>query len=197
MASLRNLISLLVLLACIASACGYIHNLSISKDSRKHFFIENFGFEQGGTIEIRVTGFSLNPPLPNGKAPKVGFLIKKSETDSTRYLEENGQIECLLDDAAEIDQIVTPNNWDEWTYKIPRGGAGFYNTYFVNCVPDTTVTFHLDFEQYNRGHSYLPSGLAPLPLVYAFFFIVFAMATDTHSALASAQKLHRRTSPST
>ena len=46
-------------LACLAPVRGMIHNLSISKDTRRVFQIESFGFREHGFMNLTVSGFSV------------------------------------------------------------------------------------------------------------------------------------------
>lgn len=112
----------------------------------------------------------------------MGFLIKQSEIEVSRYLEETEEF-CLLD-----NELQGPNDMKilyhdfhkksedvfKFTHTIPTDGDGFYNTYFVNCEQGTEVSFELVLTQYNRGPTYLSAGEAPLPMMYmamAFLYI--------------------------
>jgi G protein-coupled receptor 107 len=102
----------------------------------------------------------------------VGFIIKRTDIDSTLFLEEHAHItSCLFED----DKIINANNGDRIVAIQPKrfvedisitaGQEGFYNTYFVNCLAQP-VSFNLLLTQYNSegdSRSYLAAGDAPLP----------------------------------
>jgi len=73
------------------------------------------------------------------------------------------------------------SNYNTWSWTIHDGQEGFYNTYFVNCVDDNafrTVSFHMRLEQYNfceDKRCYLPVGELPLPTMYGFMFVLYAV----------------------
>ena len=111
----------------------------------------------------------------------VGFLIKKSNTDTARFLEETeARDACLLDDKDILDPvtdiILLLNNVSKAVLlkKIPVGQEGFYNVYFINCNHYTTVTFDAFLTMYNRGPSYLPIGQIKLPTMYSVVFLAYA-----------------------
>lgn len=174
-----------LLLSFLVSVQGLIHYLSIEDDSRKKFFIENFGFEAGGVIHLTLSDFSIDPkPNKDHSSVVAGFLIKKTETDSTRFLEENEEFKCLLNEdyLTTDDHILRITNWTRQDFEpitIPIGGEGFYNTYFISCEDGDTVNFELRLEQYNRGGNYLSAGDSPLPTAYGCLFILYVTALVT------------------
>lgn len=171
---------------CVVSQ-ALIHELDVRNDNRKKFFVENFGFEAGGVIHLSIEQFSFEPSL--SKDPHqalVGFFIKKTETDSTRFIEENEDYKCLLTDEviSPEDHILKITHWEQEDFApitIQPGAEGFYNIYFINCE-EPAVNFNLRLEQYNVGHSYILSGVtknylsagnSPLPTVYGCLFILY------------------------
>lgn len=184
---MKKLLFLVSLLLCCIVAQALIHELDVRNDNRKKFFIENFGFEAGGVVHLTIEKFSFEPPLSKAASvARVGFLIKKTETDSTRFIEENEDYKCLLTDEviSPEDHILRITHWEREDFSpvvIPAGAEGFYNTYFINCEEEA-VNFNLRLEQYNVGHNYLLSavtknylsaGTSPLPSVYGCLFILY------------------------
>jgi G protein-coupled receptor 107 len=189
---------LLLLLCCtlIDENRSLIHDLQIEKDGRRMFYIENFGFEAGGLLNLTVANFELlhveshetlfsaeqDVVADADRTYRVGFLIKKTDTDSARLMEENeAQRNCLLDDAdifdATTDAVVTIGGgaWrrTEFTKVIKLGQEGFYNVFFVNCESDTLASYEALLTMHNRGPSYLPAGEAKLPQMYAVVCLMY------------------------
>ncbi len=46
-------------LLCCVFVNALIHDLEIENDNRKKFFIENFGFEANGVLEMKVLNFKV------------------------------------------------------------------------------------------------------------------------------------------
>jgi len=160
---------------------GLIHHLNIRRDSRKHFFIENFGFLAGGELHITVENYQVDGVVPEGD-PRARFLIKVTEADSTAFLDESADAKCLLDSQVEGDDTLFVDPPKELggnttrSFTIDEGNEGLYNTYFVNCL-DMPVSFTLTLEQFNFDSSgrrvYLSAGLAQLPTLYGVFTAVY------------------------
>lgn len=49
-----------IVLALLPRVRGMIHSLSISKDTRRMFQIESFGFREGGFMNLTVSEFSVS-----------------------------------------------------------------------------------------------------------------------------------------
>jgi hypothetical protein len=75
--------------------------------------------------------------------PQIGLLIKRSDVDTTLFLEEHQRVpqQCLLQNdklvnAAQGDKLVpfdgTARQLADFT--IAKDQQGFYNTYFINCL---------------------------------------------------------------
>ena len=96
----------------------------------------------------------------------MGFLIKQSEIEVSRYLEET-EVACVCSAGRNSPQhkefclldneLQGPNDMKilyhdfhkksedvfKFTHTIPTDGDGFYNTYFVNCEQGTEVSFEV------------------------------------------------------
>ena len=90
------------------------------------------------------------PYVASGSQNKLGLLIKRTDVDSTLFLEENQRpAACLfqnskLIDMANGDRIVPLSGSSlEEEFTIAKGLEGFYNTYFVNCL-DKPVSFEVN-----------------------------------------------------
>lgn len=158
-----------------------IEDLEIVDDSRKKIFIDNFGLEAQGQIKLSLKNFKLTSSTGEAVSsePNVAFVIKKTETDSKRFLEEPDETECsiLKTDTKNVHVItITKESEDFPPITISNGAEGFYNTYFVNCEEKTSASFHLRLSQYNKGQNYLSAGMSPLPTIYGCLWIIYATA---------------------
>jgi len=119
----------------------------------------------------------------------VGFLISRTETDTTAFAEETpgtNDRECLALLSQPGDSIVVDIDYSskgkltEYSHKIKVGSEGFYNTYFISCIKDKSVSFELELIQFNVDSNgdinYLPVGSFPLPLLYGMFTIAYFVA---------------------
>jgi len=171
---------LILLIVVFVNVChGLIHNLKIKNDDRAGFFIENFGFESGGKLSLNLTNFQVNGKkyIPSSPKTMVGFLIKRTDVDSTLFLEDHqhSPASCLFQNdkivnVAQGDKIVpiTGDARQVQDFTIGKNQQGFYNTYFINCLHEP-VSFNLRLVQYNVVNGvaqYLATGRVPLPAVY-------------------------------
>jgi len=178
---MSSLTLFITLLSLFLLTNALIHDLKIEHDERRRFYIEDFGFDAGGVINISVTNFQ---PAQIEKFyadnQKVGFLFRRTDTESVTYFEEPSDV-CLLTDEDNQVFILASSKQNQFYYVINPGQEGFYNTYFVNCVEDdsfNTVSFHMRLEQYNfceDQRCYLPVGELPLPTMYGFMFLLYGV----------------------
>jgi hypothetical protein len=57
----RNIHIIVLSILFVHSAWGLIHDLKIKNDRRPNgFFIENFGFDAGGVIDMKILDFKVN-----------------------------------------------------------------------------------------------------------------------------------------
>eukprot|EP01117_Protostelium_nocturnum_P015403 TRINITY_DN5971_c0_g1_i1.p1 TRINITY_DN5971_c0_g1~~TRINITY_DN5971_c0_g1_i1.p1 ORF type:complete len:467 (-),score=107.99 TRINITY_DN5971_c0_g1_i1:136-1536(-) len=180
---------ILIIFAIFHESEALIHHLKIRNDNRRAFFIENFGFERAGKLHLTLERFTgrdgkLNMTLDGSASGEdVGFLIRKTETDSSAFTENSLGEGCL--------SKISTKNGDERVFillnqannfvftfdqTIKSGEEGLYNTYFVGCKSTLSpISFDLNLTQYNidrRGNrNYLSSGYSPLPTIYGVFVI--------------------------
>lgn len=150
-----------------------IQELDIRTDPRSKFFVQNFGFEAGGSISLSVSNVSLDPPPPTGAETSLGFIIERSQTDATRFLDESSELPCQLDQDRELK--ITSFESQDFSYVVKEGMEGFYNIYFVSCV-EAKITFTLMIDLHNTGPYgpiYLSAGEAPLTTVFSFLVLVY------------------------
>jgi hypothetical protein len=184
----KYLYTICLLLSSVLVVSGLIHDLKVSNDNRKRFFIENFGFEAGGELHMTVLNFKLDgegllPEYENS----VGFIIKRTETDSTNFIDEGTSNPATTEDCldtvrnANTDLVVPINTTNfgvltEFSLKIEAGDEGFYNTFFVSCLEDS-VSFELQLVQFNvesnGDRNYLSSGYSPLPTLFGIFTVIY------------------------
>eukprot|EP01112_Ceratiomyxa_fruticulosa_P005545 TRINITY_DN1621_c0_g1_i1.p1 TRINITY_DN1621_c0_g1~~TRINITY_DN1621_c0_g1_i1.p1 ORF type:complete len:446 (+),score=83.65 TRINITY_DN1621_c0_g1_i1:219-1556(+) len=165
-----------------------IHKLSINEDNRKHFFIENFGFEEKGVINVTIKNWKFNgepwDPSSASERRSAAFLVKITDTDSTAFLEQNDDYNCILTeedyDSDPSYLLIYMDNSALTTFHkvIEPESEGFYNIYFINCV-DKKVSFELDLEMYNidmfGNKSFLSAGQSQLPIIYGTFTAVYGV----------------------
>jgi len=185
MSATINLVCVLVILLSVVTN-SLKHDLKITNDRRSNFFIENFGFEAGGELHMQILNFKVDgKPFSVDARDKVGFLIKRTETYSTAFIEEDPvskeSKDCLTALADMRDILVYINDTNQGSYtekniKIEEGSEGLYNTWLIHCVK-ASISFELKLVQFNvdalGNPNYLSSGYSPLPTVYGFFTLAY------------------------
>merc|ERR1712159_959133 len=84
-------------LMMVACSSALIHHLEIRNDARQAFFIESFGFDANGFLNLTVKNFKTHPEV-NLESSNVGFLIARNEQQDThRLVEEHEDNLCLFD----------------------------------------------------------------------------------------------------
>jgi len=179
---MKKVIIIFVLLVFVTFCVSLKHDLTITDDSRAKFFIENFGFEEGGKIHMQILNFKVgNTFLSEDNQDKVGFMILTSKTDSNSFVEESpaeSNIQTCMHSIASVIHVF-PNVYGEpvdYFYTILPHMEGFYNIYFRNCLGQP-VSFELKLENYNIGPdgkiNYLSSGYSSLPTIYGVFTVIY------------------------
>eukprot|EP01133_Synstelium_polycarpum_P006524 gene6524-7554_t len=113
------------------------------------------------------------------------FYIRVTESNANAYVDETSREHCQVsfDPADDIKTIEYNGEETNASYSVDglTNAAGFYNLYFRNCAPDTSVYFDLELDEYNidsrGGISYLPIGELPLPTIYSVFAGIFLLLT--------------------
>lgn len=168
---------------------GLIHKLIIRNDDRDLFKIETFGFVAGGVINITVNDFSVHdyshPQFSNKSHPWVGFLLRKSSSESAAQQDIESSIEegtCILETRTKDDLFIDLSDQSTWPLSkvghiVRPGAAGLYSLIFARCKPPGahTVSFKLFASFHNPGPNYLSAGDAPLPFMYFCFFLIFTL----------------------
>lgn len=108
---------------------------------------------------------------------QVGFLIRRTRTDSSEFVDETGKT-CLLDKARSDDMVFSladPRNWTRVAFDlvIEPGREDLFNIYFANCEPRTEVSFNAYIAAWNPGPDYLSVGKSPLPTMYFLFTLCY------------------------
>ncbi|CAM9624390.1 unnamed protein product [Ascophyllum nodosum] len=139
---------IVLMLVLLPRTWGMIHSLVISKDTRRMFQIESFGFREGGYMNLTVSDFTIEGPEPY----RAGFVVTKTSTESSAQEEledaleggsENGDsIEdgCLLDKAGPTDLVLDISDRSRWGERgtqasrtVGPGEQGLYVLYFCGC----------------------------------------------------------------
>lgn len=166
----------LFLLCFIVGGTCLIHDLKINNDNRKRFLIENFGFGAKGEIHLIAKDFKVNgEPFNDRYKNQMAFLIKRTDTDTTAFIEETPGTpdkDCHLDEIGDVTVFIKTPGEAFYNRTIEEGEEGFYNIYFFNCQ-DVSVSFELNLTQFNRdanmNRNYLSVGYFPLPTLYGVF----------------------------
>jgi G protein-coupled receptor 107 len=171
-------------LACVAStALARIHHLHIQNDPRFAFSIESFGFESGGEMEISIHDVKAEPA---DAEHRMGFVLFPAQSESNvaadidSLIVKNG---CALDYSSAQIYVIDVSDKTKWsstiTEKLAVEGGGMFDLMFTHCSPTegAKVSFSLDYTFRNPGPNYLSAGEIPLPAVYGFLTVLFAMAT--------------------
>jgi len=183
----RHFLFLVVFFGLQVLGQSLIHDLTISNDNRNKFYIENFGFEANGQLQMTILNFQVDgKEFSKDYVDSFAFVIKRTETDSTTFIEDSAS-QTLEQCKAEI----TPGGGDliyyinatnggaltEYVHVINQGEEGFYNTLFVSCVKKP-VSFELKLVQFNVDPStgdriYLSAGYSALPTLYGVFTVTY------------------------
>jgi G protein-coupled receptor 107 len=132
-------------------------------------------------MHINVKDFKLDGHAPGMKAMKIGFLMRKADTESAaqedleKALEEGA---CLLEQLHPNDVFLDISKTSQVNMKVETGAEGLYSFIFARCDPSGhhTVSFKMHADFHNPGPNYLSAGDSALPLVYFVFFLLFTMA---------------------
>eukprot|EP01103_Thecamoeba_quadrilineata_P015453 TRINITY_DN4897_c0_g1_i1.p1 TRINITY_DN4897_c0_g1~~TRINITY_DN4897_c0_g1_i1.p1 ORF type:complete len:464 (+),score=93.95 TRINITY_DN4897_c0_g1_i1:40-1392(+) len=181
---LLSTVFFLILFTTLSTAL--MQHLKIRNDPRTKFFVDNFGFEAGGLLNLTMTNFALDPPKDFASL-KAGFIVEKAQTDATRFIDEaDDDMPCFFQDLQASEQetydhhlhefrITKPNG--HFVHHIQDGLQGFYNIFFVSCEAGHHVSFDLYIDLHNVGYdgsvSYLSAGDAPLATVYGTLFVLY------------------------
>jgi len=179
-------ISYLILFVFLCGINCLKHDLKITNDNRKRFLIENFGFDAGGELHMTIKDFKINGrEFSKSIEKQVGFLIRRTDTDSTAFIEEtpgttdnecNSLSNQIPTDIVVTIDVETKGLLTEKIIKIKAGDEGFYNTHFVSCLQES-VSFELELLQFNidvnGNRNYLSFGYFPLPTLYGVFTVAY------------------------
>lgn len=178
---------LFLFLTFLGISFGLIHDLKIKQDHRQQFFIENFGFNAHGRINMTILNFKVGDhPISEDEKNGVGFLVKITETDSSSLPEEmivTNREKCIStlanpDPTTEFVIQIKSAEKTVFTKEISSTEEGLYNIFFLNCL-EKSISFELKLKMYNLdsdGHiNYLSSGYSPLPSLFATFTIIYAV----------------------
>jgi hypothetical protein len=195
---MKHLLAILVALLCTAPLIeAKITTAKIRKDVRLNIDLtEPFGFGEDGRIKITISNFKVYPywriDKEKARTPKLDrlgvFLTIPEYEGQIEYDEIEKQI-CPLDERGlEITLFDFDDFSDPDTDSISREivlnkevedyQGGNFVLYFANCQPEIAVDFDVHIEMYNvkpnGAADYLPLGDDALPLLYFFFFLIFA-----------------------
>ncbi|XP_050483748.1 protein GPR107 isoform X1 [Bombus huntii] len=80
-------------------AAGRIHKLELRKDVRRYIALSTFGFYKGGTLDVNLTNFKVDPFDENAV---FGFTLDRTLTDAMNpYLDSHWE-RCVLEDISSV-----------------------------------------------------------------------------------------------
>ncbi|XP_033303948.1 protein GPR107 isoform X1 [Bombus bifarius] len=80
-------------------AAGRIHKLELRKDVRRYIALSTFGFYKGGTLDVNLTNFRVDPFDENAV---FGFTLDRTLTDAMNpYLDSHWE-RCVLEDISSV-----------------------------------------------------------------------------------------------
>lgn len=184
-------ITALLLLALLGGASALIHDAAHDKDPRRVYRIETFGFDAGGTAEIKVTGYKTYFHDDYVGEKQFGFIMRRCETESQAVQEWETALQndgaCFFDDEGreeyDIVMDMSPKNGAESesehaiSHVFTDEEQGLYTLLFIRCSPEdeswppTSYHMHIEFK---NSDGFLSAGESPLPNLFFAIFVVFA-----------------------
>ncbi|KAJ3427290.1 hypothetical protein M0812_26870 [Anaeramoeba flamelloides] len=151
-----------------------IEDLSVENDQRMGYFIDHFGYKQGGIAVLEFSNFKFDFSYVS-KTDKVemGFTFLPIDNVPSSYGNEE-PIPCTyLQETQDPTQYLVKKSQKEWetgfTEKITIQEDGLYGLYFRNCEADlNTVSYDLEMTMHNF-ENYLSIGETELPSIYMLF----------------------------
>merc|ERR1719253_2209364 len=156
----------------------------------------DFGFEQGGSIEI-----SIKHPVhlftvenaPEIDKTKLGFFITSSKAD-TALEADIAKGGCLLDD---LDHTLVLFTFADMAEHLNEEGDEYKFSYTI--APGKQGEYSLYYPLAGGGKDYLSAGEKPLPTLYLIAFFVYAavgafwaltLYNSKNSQPGSVQQIH-------
>ncbi|THU72985.1 hypothetical protein C4D60_Mb04t18010 [Musa balbisiana] len=185
----------LLLLALIYPSKAEIKTLEISSDSRQIILFEKFGFNHRGTVSISLSGVSF-ASSSSGAAPTVdlsllGFFLISDESliQAAYYSQQNPNPSSYPDCVLMSPYVRFLFNFIDLSPPLPAGAYNHsfnvtqpdeYSLYFANCASDAAaVSMSVRTEMYNArsdgSPDYLSVGQSPVPSLYTFFAVAYAV----------------------
>ncbi|KAJ0971176.1 hypothetical protein J5N97_019135 [Dioscorea zingiberensis] len=176
---------LALLLAVLALGSAEIRTTKLRSDSRPIIPFDEFGFTHTGTVEISVSELSLSDPsLAHASFSQLGFFL--STRDAWVHVIQqlqDGDITCALQShlvkpVFVLNSLPSPSTTSFSSF-FNLSDPGQFTLLFANCLPNLRVSMSVKSSMFNidtksGGRAYLSVGLAALPRIYFFFFLVYA-----------------------
>jgi len=150
------------------SAHGLSHKQQFD-DVSHAVFLQSAGLEGDGKIQVKLMNIQVDGQL-NDRPRKMGILVKRTQTNYKAFVEDNANVTCLFDvklEAFENRWIIDPEDTFIRDTTVRVDAPGVYSLYFVNCEPESVVSFKAITRFQNLGRNYLSIGDSPLTMVYA------------------------------
>eukprot|EP00002_Diphylleia_rotans_P028811 TRINITY_DN5825_c0_g1_i1.p1 TRINITY_DN5825_c0_g1~~TRINITY_DN5825_c0_g1_i1.p1 ORF type:complete len:445 (+),score=85.78 TRINITY_DN5825_c0_g1_i1:73-1407(+) len=165
-----------------------IERFHVTMDDRNKFYVGRFGFREGGEGHITISDYRFYKKgnlLHN--PPRIGFMIKKSDSDVSGFLEQNVEVACLYDKLEPQDMEISiyqnhtaGESYDiksmRYSYTIQPGHEALHTFFFVNCEPESRVSYKMSLVAFNPGPVYLSYGEEPLPTLYFVYSLLYVGA---------------------
>ncbi|EOA20678.1 hypothetical protein CARUB_v10000990mg [Capsella rubella] len=164
------------LLTAATLTVAEIKSLVISDDSRPVILFEKFGFTQTGHVTVSISSVSVSSS-PSTESSKLGFLLISEESLLKILFEiQRNPRFCILD-SNYIIHLFAFRNRSQFDHSYSITFPSEYSLFFVNCVPESTVSMKIRTEMYNQDSDgskvYLPPGSTQLPGLYLFFSLCY------------------------
>ncbi len=143
---MRSVLVLLVVLAQCAIA--RVDHLSVSLDSRKNIFLQTFGFDANGKVNLRLFNFKLDPEPSKhdlgveGNAMVGVAMIGGVNSNRVRIPQD----ECLIKGSSvDSQRVLTPDSglyedWSKFEVNLKVNDPVSLSLVFSNCL-DSKVSF--------------------------------------------------------
>jgi hypothetical protein len=135
---------MLLLLLLVLAVESRVTTLTVTNDDRHNIYLQTFGFENLGHIELTFNSFQLNPvPTNDGGDIDVGMVI----LDASAY--KNIRIAndvCLLKQSGITQKDIKPPTYEAWSghhYNYTVKTSGLFHVFFSHCQDGSTVSFEV------------------------------------------------------
>lgn len=196
---------------------GLVEHLFIDNDPRSLFLIDQFGYQEGGKLELKLKDLNLMVPYdytpPADEVYKIALVIVQAESaadsgaiesmEANRLAEakaSGGKAGCFHEspeqqsaDGFSLIPLTRREHWDGYEYDMTMYNSGLYFIFMSNCETGTNIGFDLTLIQYNTmsdgTKNYLTIGLNSLPHCSAGFPSCSSASSSRGSSLCANTRI--------